>query len=114
VFWWSIPKTASDEKSPLLPTPDVLEKGKAVYSSHCQRCHGHDGKGDGPSGDPQEATADLTDGFRVSINPDGVVFYKVWNGRGRFGLKMPAFKNELSTDDAWAVVAYVQTLRKSE
>jgi mono/diheme cytochrome c family protein len=53
---------------------------------------------------------DLTNGKRADRNPDGVVFYKVWNGRKK--PKMPAFSAELSEDEAWAVVAYVQSLRK--
>ena len=44
-------------------------------------------------------------------NADGVVFYKVSNGRSR--PKMPAFKDELTEEQIWSVVAYVQTLRKN-
>lgn len=118
---WHIPRTASAERNPVSATPDVLANGKALYSMHCQRCHGSEGHGDGPDGDPKEATADLTDGSRGSINPDGVVFYKIWNGR--FRPEMPAFgmgmsigresaRGTLSRDEAWTIVAYVQTLRK--
>jgi mono/diheme cytochrome c family protein len=53
---------------------------------------------------------DLTNPKRAERNPDGIVFYKVWNGRKR--PKMPAFSAELTEDQAWAVVAYTQTLRK--
>jgi mono/diheme cytochrome c family protein len=38
------------------------------------------------------------------------VFYKVLNGRKQ--PKMPAFKDELTKDQVWSVVAYVQTLRR--
>ena len=59
-------------------------------------------------------TADLyVYGFDASIHhktPDGVVYFKVANGRRR--PKMPAFKEELKPEQMWAVVAYVQTLRK--
>ena len=55
---------------------------------------------------------DLTVAKRAARNPDGVVFYKVMNGRRK--PKMPAFKEELTTDQVWAVVAYVQSLRKHE
>jgi mono/diheme cytochrome c family protein len=53
---------------------------------------------------------DLTRADRAAKNPDGVVFYKAWNGRKK--PKMPAFKDELSKEQIWAVVAYVQTFRK--
>ena len=53
---------------------------------------------------------DLTVAKRADRNPDGVVFYKVMNGRKR--PKMPAFKEELNEQQVWQVVAYVQSLRK--
>jgi len=106
---WTIPASGRTEESPLKPTPDVLKKGKSVFSSKCQRCHGIQGKGDGPESDPDGPAADLTDPARASVNPDGVLFYKVWNGRSQ--PKIPAFKSEMTKDDVWAVVEYVKSLR---
>ena len=74
------------------------------------RCHGAEGKGDGPEGEPEHAQdMNLTVASRAARNPDGVVFYKIWNGRG--SPKMPAFSEELTKEQVWAIVAYVQTLR---
>ena len=53
---------------------------------------------------------DLTRGSRAAKNPDGVIFFKAWNGRKK--PKMPAVKDDLTKEQLWAVVAYVQTLRK--
>lgn len=53
---------------------------------------------------------DLTVPRRAARNPDGVVFYKVFNGRAK--PKMPAQKDELSKEQIWQVVTYVQTLRR--
>jgi len=76
-------------------------------------CHGPGGKGDGPDADPdQQQDMDLTVARRAARNPDGVVFYKVWNGRQK--PKMPAQKNDLSKEQVWAVVKYVQTLRAKQ
>jgi mono/diheme cytochrome c family protein len=55
---------------------------------------------------------DLTVAKRAARNPDGVVFYKVMNGRRK--PKMPAFKEELTQEQVWAVVAYAQSLRKTK
>ena len=117
---WDIPALASRETNPLASDPDLPARGKALYTAHCQRCHGADGTNSGPDANHDEATADLTDGARIAINPDGVVFYKIWNGR--FRPNMPAFGSgrsngrsapgTLSRDEVWAIVAYVQTLRK--
>jgi mono/diheme cytochrome c family protein len=108
---WQIPDAAREEKSPLQPTVNVLKKGKSIFESKCQKCHGPQGKGDGPDGDPEHRPADLTDASRAARNPDGVMFYKVWNGRSN--PKMPAMKSELGKDEVWAVVEYAKSLRKT-
>ncbi|HKW01493.1 MAG TPA: c-type cytochrome [Vicinamibacterales bacterium] len=107
---WNIPATARTEKSPLTVDDKVLADGKKLFSSKCQRCHGASGKGDGPDGDPAHADdMNLTNPARAQQNPDGVVFYKIWNGRS--SPKMPTFSEEISKEQAWTIVAYVQTLR---
>ena len=109
---WQIPENARDETSPLQPTPDVLKKGKSIYDSKCAKCHGPQGKGDGRDGDKEHPPADLTDASRAARNPDGILFYKLWNGRKQ--PKMPAFKSDLSKDEVWAVVEYAKSLRKQD
>ena len=104
---WTIPEGGKDEKSPLKPTADVLRKGKSLFQGNCQKCHGPEGKGDGP--DSKEPAADLTDDFRTPLNPDGILYYKVWNGHPP---AMPAHKSKLSKDEVWTVVEYIKTLRK--
>ena len=54
--------------------------------------------------------ADLTLAARAAANPDGIVFYKIWNGRSR--PTMPAFKSQMTRDQVWTLVEYVKTLRK--
>jgi mono/diheme cytochrome c family protein len=107
---WQIPDTAKTQKSPLSSSPDVLKKGKSLFESKCQRCHGPEGKGNGPDADPEHKPDDLSDSSRASRNPDGVMFYKIWNGRK--DPKMPALKTDLSQEEVWAIVAYAKTLRK--
>jgi mono/diheme cytochrome c family protein len=108
---WTLPPDAADKKSPLTVDEKVLAQGKAVFKEKCQKCHGATGIGDGPDADPDaQEEMDLTNPKRADRNPDGVVFYKVSNGRRK--PKMPVFKDELSEQQIWQVVAYVQTLRK--
>ena len=110
---WTIPQGAADEKTPLTVTDSVIAAGKKLYSGKCQRCHGPEGKGNGPDADPAHANdMNLTLAARAARNPDGVVFYKLWNGRTT--PKMPKFSDEISKDQAWAIVAYVQTLRAKQ
>ena len=108
---WKIPATAAAEKNPFPASEAVLAAGKKVFSSKCVRCHGPAGKGDGPDADGEhKEDMDLTRADRAARNPDGVVFYKVWNGRQ--SPRMPNFEDQLSKEQAWAVVTFVQTLRK--
>ena len=108
---WTIPPDADQEKSPIAVTPQTLVAGRALFQKNCQRCHGPKGIGDGPDADPDYMDdMDLTNPKRAQRNSDGVVFYKAWNGRTK--PKMPAFKDELTKEQVWTIVAYVQTLRK--
>ncbi|HET7217117.1 MAG TPA: cytochrome c [Vicinamibacterales bacterium] len=108
---WQLPPDADSKQSPLTVDGKVLAAGKAVFKDKCTRCHGPAGIGDGPDADPDHREdMDLTNGKRADRNSDGVVFFKVMNGRRR--PKMPAFKEELTEQQVWSVVAYVQTLRK--
>lgn len=107
---WTIPATAVEEKNPLPVNPATLAGGKKVYAANCERCHGATGKGDGPDADAKYAAdMDLTNPARAARNADGQVFYKIWNGR--LNPKMPAFSETLTKEQAWAIVAYVQSLR---
>ena len=108
---WTLAPDAETKQSPLPADPKVLATGKAVFKDKCAKCHGSTGLGDGPDADPDHRDhQDLTNPKWADRNPDGVVFYKVSNGRRR--PKMPAFKDELTEQQIWSVVAYVQTLRK--
>ena len=107
----SSPRTPTTKKNPLADDAKTLAAGKAVYKDKCERCHGPGGLGDGPDADPEARTdMDLTNPKRAARNPDGVVFYKVLNGR-----KSPRCrrsKDELTEDQIWSVVTYVQSLQK--
>jgi mono/diheme cytochrome c family protein len=108
---WVLPADAADTTNPYPVDEALLAAGKAVFKDKCQRCHGPGGLGDGPDADPDyQEDMDLTNPKRADRNSDGVVFYKVTNGRRR--PKMPAFKDELNERQRWAVVAYSQSLRR--
>jgi mono/diheme cytochrome c family protein len=107
---WTIPATAVEEKNPLPINAATLAAGKKLFAANCQACHGAEGKGDGPDADKKYAeTMDLTSPARAARNADGQVFYKMWNGR--LNPKMPAVSEKMTKEQAWAVVAYVQSIR---
>lgn len=108
---WTLPADAESKKNPLTVDAKVIAAGQTVFKNSCRRCHGPAGLGDGPDADPDaREKMDLTNPKAADRNSDGVIFYKVMNGRRR--PKMPAFNEELTEEQIWSVVAYVQTLRK--
>ncbi len=108
---WKIPAGAADEKNPLAVNETLLAGGRKIFVSKCVRCHGPKGEGDGEDADMDlKKDMDLTRADRAAANPDGVVFFRVWNGRQE--PRMPSFEDQLSKEQVWAVVAFVQTLRK--
>ena len=108
---WTLPPEADSTKNPLTVDAKLLATGKAIFKDKCQKCHGASGKGDGPDADPDaQEDMDLTRADRAAKNPEGVMFFKVYNGRKK--PKMPAQKDEMTKDQIWSVVAYAQTLRK--
>jgi mono/diheme cytochrome c family protein len=106
---WTIPAGAEKEVSPVKESPAVLKQGKSIFDARCARCHGPLGKGDGKESDPNNPAADLTDTFRADLNPDGVMFHRVTNGKSPV---MPAFKSDLTPQEIWTVVLYAKSLRK--
>jgi mono/diheme cytochrome c family protein len=109
---WLIPPGGKEEQSPLKPGPEAVKRGQALFMKNCARCHGPEGRGNGPDSDH---AADLTDPFRDGINTEGVLFYKVWTGHTvqlRVEIEdMPAFKDTLSREEVWAIVEYLKVLR---
>ena len=108
---WQLGEDAETKKNPLTPDEKTLAAGRAIFKDKCQKCHGPGGLGDGPDADPDaRPDMDLTAPKRADRNPDGVVYYKVLNGRRR--PKMPALKDELTEQQIWTVVTYAQSLRR--
>lgn len=109
---WDIRIENRAEKSPVAESADAARRGKALFVANCARCHGPDGKGNGPDAD---YAADLTDEYRTNINPEGVLFYKIWRGhavqlRNRID-DMPAFEGKLTREQVWDIVEHLKVLR---
>ena len=80
------------DPAPYAPTPETLEKGKAIYVRLCAGCHGAKALGDGPYGAPLMPTpANLTEDPAGTAGIDfwywridqGVVGTRPGAGRGR-------------------------------
>jgi mono/diheme cytochrome c family protein len=107
---WTIPPDAATEKNPLSASAEVLKEGKSQYNQHCEKCHGKKGLGDGPDVDRKDRKSKPAN-LAMSRNPDGVMFYKIWNGR--HDPRMPAFKSEMTRQEVWEAVAYITSSLRS-
>lgn len=86
------------------------EKGKEIYQSRCQMCHGPQGKGDGPAAaalDP--APKDLSDKEFVSGLEDDYMFDVIKKGGAAVGksAQMPPHPG-LSDEDVWNVISFIR------
>ncbi len=104
-------KAGRELVNPFLPTPDVLARGKLMYTTFCIGCHGDQGKGDGQlfkSGlyplKPRDISAEPT-----ARRPDGQIYHTITLG---FGSMMP-HGAQVRPDDRWKLVLYVRTLQKA-
>ncbi|SMF49688.1 c-type cytochrome [Pseudobacteriovorax antillogorgiicola] len=88
-------------------TKDNTDKGKAIYMAQCSRCHGVEGRGDGP------------EERQLSIAPTNLREWELKFGSsiedlvytinyGRSEGEMPAFRDQLSEEDIWTVAYYVE------
>ena len=87
------------------PERDVLS-GRVIYSTICIRCHGIDGKGDGPM-TFMPPVADLTSPA-VQGKLDARLFKTVHDGKPNTA--MGAWREALTDDEIWDALAYVRTL----
>ncbi len=108
---WTIPPNAANEKNPVPLSPKAIEEGKDQYGLHCEKCHGKKGLGDGPDVDRKDRKSKPAN-LAMSRNPDGVMFYKIWNGR--HDPRMPAFKSEMTREEVWLTIAYITSSLRSQ
>lgn len=97
--------------NPFLPTDDVLNRGKLIFTTFCIGCHGAMGKGDGQlysSGlyplKPREISGVVTSKLK-----DGEIYHTITLGFGSMG----AHGAQIRPDDRWKLVLYVRQLQKT-
>lgn len=105
-----IPAAYRAMTNPLPRTRETVDKGRTVYESNCASCHGATGAGDGVAArNLSPPPANLIWLSQMPIAQwDSFMFWTVSEGGAQFGTAMPTFKGQLSKNDIWAVIAYVQ------
>ncbi len=102
-----VPITARFNFNPTPDTPATVVAGRALYEANCAICHGPRGLGDGPAAftlNPRPVNLQL----HVPQHAEGEVHY--WISEGVVGTGMPAWKEQLSDEQRWQIVRYLQAL----
>jgi len=106
---WIAPEEAKKMKNPVKATNASIQKGKEIYGKKCALCHGIKGDGKGPNSaglNPKPTNFKESHGEKMT---DGEHFWKITTGRGA----MPSFEKDLTVEDRWHVIDYVNTLMKN-
>ncbi|MEO5339273.1 MAG: cytochrome c [Magnetococcus sp. MYC-9] len=95
-----------------IPNQENMIAGRMVYVNNCLRCHGDDGRGDGPDAltlpSPLEPLGWAGNGL---LERDLYLFWIIAEGGHAYSGSMPQFRNILGRDEIWKVINYVKTLR---
>jgi len=115
---WKAPSWTDTLKIPIPPLrgnnawgermvlPSILLEGAKLYSTNCVSCHGKNGLGDGAPGITFTIKPANFRDKAVTDQKDGAIFWKISEGRGL----MPAYKDILSDEKRWQLVAYIRQL----
>ncbi|MCX2742583.1 cytochrome c [Mangrovivirga sp. M17] len=111
---YNIPKDSFDLAARTLTNPvdstdAVITQGRALYDRFCLHCHGPEGKG-GETGTVGKVFAGITSYSSIGVKdkPAGHIFHVITHGKGRMG----AHGSQLSQEERWKIVRYVQILQK--
>jgi len=104
------------EESPV--TVQSIQHGKELFTKlECWKCHGPEGRGDGPSASTLTDSNDqpirpynFSAGSRFKCGATNHDLYKIFM-TGLDGTPMPSFADVIKPNDAWDLVHYLRTLQ---
>lgn len=90
-------------------TVKAIAAGGPLFAAHCSQCHGKSGLGNGELASAlSPSPALLAYMIQQPIAIDQYLLWTISEGGKPFGTAMPAFKNELSREQIWQIVAYLR------
>ncbi len=97
------------EGFPMVVTRETMERGRDRYRIFCGSCHGGIGDGQGITFEYGMVTVPDFHAERFYDMAEGEIFETITEGRGLMG----SYKDKLSVEDRWAVIAYVRALQRA-
>jgi len=95
--------------NPLVPTEEVMKRGREKYLTFCSPCHGNVARGDsrlrGQFPNPPTLHSD-----KVRNWPDARIYAVITDGQN----VMPSYASQIPRDDRWAIIQYVRVLQRSQ
>lgn len=92
--------------NPYEPTRENVLRGKAVYETYCQVCHGHDGLGGGPVVGPYPRPPALVTDKLVEWE-DNQMYHVIMVGQNQ----MYPYAHAIRESDRWKLIHYVRVLQ---
>jgi len=119
---WKTEKAGAEIPVPAEPALTVqgIQHGKELFTKlECWKCHGPEGRGDGPSASTLTDSNDqpirpynFAAGSRFKCGTTNHDLYKIFM-TGLDGTPMPSFADVIKPEDAWDLVHYLRTLQVS-
>jgi mono/diheme cytochrome c family protein len=117
---WKTEKAGTPITIPAEPpvTVDSIKHGKELFTKlECWKCHGPEGRGDGPSASTLTDNNDqpirpynFAAGSRFKCGSTNADLYKIFI-TGLDGTPMPSFADVIKPEEAWDLVHYLRTLQ---
>lgn len=104
-----VPLEYRSVRSPYPNVTKAINGGGELYKPYCASCHGPRGRGDGDAGlDLVPSPALLSRLMDVQGTVDEYLLWTISEGGKPFDTAMPAFKDRLTEDQIWQIVAYMR------
>lgn len=102
----SVPAEYAGMTNPL--GADASVEGAKIFKTNCETCHGPQGYGDGPIGESLDPKPQNLAKLQAAAADD----YLYWRiAEGSPGTSMPPWKNILTGEQIWQIVAFIRTLK---
>jgi mono/diheme cytochrome c family protein len=110
VLMQGVPPPYDKMRDPAPDTEAKLRRGTLLFDRNCSSCHGWSGAGGGSEGFfLVPAPADLEWLARTPKDrSDPYIYWSIAEGGRQFESEMPAYKESLSSEDIWALTAYLR------